>query len=44
MKMHPALDKTLGRENLWWSGGTAPHLLNLDTRWRWAVSFTHRLH
>jgi len=32
MKMHPALDKTLGRENLWWSGGTAPHLLNLDTR------------
>jgi hypothetical protein len=22
------------------SGGTAPRILNLDTRWRWVVSFT----
>jgi hypothetical protein len=24
------------------SGGIAPHILNLDTRWRWVVSFTTR--
>jgi hypothetical protein len=26
----------------WESGGTAPHILNLGTRWRWVVSFTPR--
>jgi hypothetical protein len=25
-----------------WSGGTAPCILNLGTRWRWMVSFTPR--
>jgi hypothetical protein len=25
------------------SGGVAPHILNLGTRWRWVVSFTPRL-
>jgi len=23
----------------WESGGIAPHILNLNTRWRWVVSF-----
>jgi hypothetical protein len=26
----------------WWSGGTAPGILNLGTRWRCVVSFTAR--
>jgi hypothetical protein len=26
----------------WGSGGTAPHILDLSTRWRWVVSFTPR--
>jgi hypothetical protein len=26
----------------WGSGGKAPHILDLDTRWRWVVSFTPR--
>jgi hypothetical protein len=26
----------------WGSGGIAPHILNLGTRWRWVVSFTPR--
>jgi hypothetical protein len=24
----------------WGSGGIAPHILNLSTKWRWVVSFT----
>jgi len=27
----------------WGSGGTAPRIFNLLTRWRWVVSFTPRL-
>jgi hypothetical protein len=26
----------------WWSGGIAPRILDLGTRWRWVVSFTSR--
>jgi len=26
----------------WRSGGTAPHILNSGTRWRWVVSCTPR--
>jgi hypothetical protein len=26
----------------WNSGGTAPHILDLGTKWRWVVSFTPR--
>jgi hypothetical protein len=26
----------------WGSGDTAPHILDLDARWRWVVSFTTR--
>jgi len=29
-------------ENIWWSGGVAPCLLNLGTRWMRVVSFTPR--
>jgi hypothetical protein len=29
-------------ENVWWGGGIAPRTINLDTRWRWAVSFMPR--
>jgi len=29
-------------EDLWESGGTAPRILNLGTRWRWMASFTPR--
>jgi hypothetical protein len=29
-------------EDMWASGGTAPHILNLGTSWRWVVSFTPR--
>jgi len=27
----------------WWSGGTAPHILNLAIRWKLVVSFTPAL-
>jgi hypothetical protein len=27
----------------WRSGGIAPSIIDLGTRWRWVVSFTHRL-
>ena len=27
-------------EGTWWSGGTSLIILNLNTRWRWAVTFT----
>jgi hypothetical protein len=26
-------------EDIWWNGGIAPWILNLDARWRWVVSF-----
>jgi len=26
----------------WWSGGIAPRILHLGTRWRWIVNFTPR--
>jgi len=26
----------------WGSGRIAPRILNLEARWRWVVSFTHR--
>jgi len=26
----------------WWSGGIAPRILDLGSRWRWVVSFTSR--
>jgi hypothetical protein len=29
-------------ETYWGSGGIAPRILNLGTRWRWVVSFTPR--
>jgi hypothetical protein len=28
---------------IWGSGGIAPHILNLSTKWRWVVSFTPKL-
>jgi len=27
-------------EDVWVSGGIAPHILNFGTRWGWVVSFT----
>jgi hypothetical protein len=29
-------------KTFWGSGGIAPRILDLGTRWRWVVSFTHR--
>jgi len=39
MKIYPVLNYVLHHEDVWVSGGIAPPILNLDTRWRWAVSF-----
>jgi len=34
------LNYTPSPENVWESGGTVPHILNLGARWRWVVCFT----
>jgi len=33
---------TLRKKYVWGSGRIAPRMLNLNTRWRWVVSFTPR--
>jgi hypothetical protein len=42
-KVVPMLNWAPCYENVWGSGGIAPHILNHGTRWRWVVSFTPRL-
>jgi hypothetical protein len=41
-KVPLCLTKHHAMEAYWGSGGTAPRILDLDTRWRWVVSFTTR--
>jgi len=36
------LSQVSRHEDLWGSGGLAPHILNLRTRWRWVVRFMPR--
>jgi hypothetical protein len=43
MKTCPVLNWAPGCEVAWGSGGIAPRILNLGTRWRWVVIFTPRL-
>jgi hypothetical protein len=33
------LGKVTWNEDVWGSGIIAPYILNLDTRWRWVISF-----
>jgi len=39
-KVAPVLNQVPRHEDIGESGGIAPHILDLSTRWRWAVSFT----
>jgi len=39
-KLVSVLDKLPLCEGVWGNGGVASCILNLDTRWRWMVSFT----
>jgi hypothetical protein len=40
MKTYAVLNKAPHHEDIWWSGGIAPRILNLGTRWRWVGSLT----
>jgi hypothetical protein len=40
MKTHPVFNRR--HEETWVSGGIAPRILNLRTKWRWVVSLTPR--
>jgi len=42
MKTYPVLHHAPCHEDVWGSVSRAPRILNLGTRWRWVVSFTHR--
>jgi hypothetical protein len=42
MKKHPVLNKWLCYEDVLGNGGIARHVLNLGTRWKWAIIFTSR--
>jgi len=42
MKMYPVLNLAPRHENVWASGGIAPRILRLGTRWKWVVGFTPR--
>jgi hypothetical protein len=42
VKLSVCLTKHHARKTYWKSGGIAPHILDLGTRWRWVVSFTFR--
>jgi hypothetical protein len=35
-------NKALYNEDVWWSECIDPRILDIDTRWRWVVSFTYR--
>jgi len=39
-KVVPTLTKYHATKTYWDSGGIASRILNLDTKWWWAVSFT----
>jgi len=39
MKIYPLINQAAHHEDIWGSGGITPHILNLDTRWRWLVWF-----
>jgi len=39
----PVLNEVPRHEEVLGSGGLAPRILNLGSRWRWAVSFTPRV-
>jgi len=36
----PVVNSAPRHEDVWVSGGIAPRILSLDTRWKWVVSFT----
>jgi len=40
MKPCPLLNQSPRHEETWRSGGMAPHILNLGTRWKQVVSLT----
>jgi hypothetical protein len=40
---HPCTQLSTTHQDIWGSGGTASHILDLGTRWRWVVSFTLQL-
>jgi len=40
VKLSSYLTKHHAIKMYWVSGGIAPHILNLSTRWSWVVSFT----
>jgi hypothetical protein len=42
VKLSLCLTKHHAMKTYWGSGGIAPHILDLDTRWSWVVSFTFR--
>jgi len=42
VKLSLCLTKHHTMETYWGSGGIAPRIFHLDTRWRWVVSFTLR--
>jgi hypothetical protein len=42
VKLSLCLTKHHAMKTYWGSGGIAPHILDLGTRWRWMVSFTSR--
>jgi len=42
VKLSLWLTKHHAMKTCWWSGGIAPRILDLNTRWRWTVSFTPR--
>jgi hypothetical protein len=42
LKLSLCLRKHDAMKTYWGSGGIAPRLLDLGTRWKWVVSFTHR--
>jgi hypothetical protein len=42
VKLSLCLTKHHGMKTYWRSGGIAPRILDLGTRWRWVVSFTPR--
>jgi hypothetical protein len=42
VKLSLCLTKHRAMKTYWGSGGTAPCILDLCTRWSWVVSFTHR--
>jgi hypothetical protein len=39
MNMYPHVNQAPHHEDIWGSGGIAPHILNLRTRWKLVVSF-----